>query len=97
MDSIIGLGTFVVFAVLWAAFGIALVMSQGSIDAAWEWLRGLPLVFQGVVALLLLPVAAGLWIWESSWPLALRLVLVVGLAGVNLYVFFPRALLADHL
>jgi len=35
---------------------------------------------------------AGLWIWESSWPLLIRLLLVVGLAGWSLLIFLPKSL-----
>lgn len=73
MDGLIGLIVFAVFAILWIAFGAAIVQSQGSLDEAWQWLGGLPLIFQGVVALLLLPVVIGLWVWETSWPLVARL------------------------
>jgi hypothetical protein len=92
MDGLIGLVVFAVFAVLWIAFGAAIVLSQGSLDGAWQWLRGLPLIFQGVVALLLLPVVIGLWVWETSWPLVARLVVVGGLAVWTAYMFFPRSL-----
>ena len=85
---------FVIFAVLWVAFGAALIWSQGSLDAAWAWVRSLPLIVQGIVWLLFLPVMAGLWIWETTWPVILRLVLIVGVAGWNLIVFLPRALQA---
>jgi hypothetical protein len=37
---------------------------------------------------------AGLWIWESTWPVAVRLLLVAGIAGWNLLIFLPRALQA---
>ena len=84
---------FVVFAVAWAAFGIGLVWSQGSVDAAWQWVASLPLVLKGLVWLLFLPVMAGLWIWETTWPLVLRLTLIIGLAGWNLLILAPRALL----
>jgi hypothetical protein len=85
---------FVAFAVLWVAFGASVIWSQGSLDAAWQWIRGLPLLVQGIVWLLFLPVVIGLWIWETTWPLIVRLVLVVGIAGWNLLVFLPRALMA---
>lgn len=85
---------FVVFGALWIAFGVGLIWSQGSVDAAWDWVRALPLILQGVVWVLFLPVMAGLWIWETSWPLVLRLLLILGLAGWNLLVFLPRALTA---
>jgi hypothetical protein len=83
---------FAVFAMLWIGFGVALVWSQGSLDAAWTWTRSLPLLLQGVIWLLFLPVMVGLWIWETTWPMALRLALVLGVAGWNLLVLLPRAL-----
>ena len=59
------------------AFGAALVWSQGSLDAAWQWIRDLPWLVEGTVWLLVLPVVLGLWVWQTSWPLMLRLVLVI--------------------
>ena len=85
---------FGVFAVLWVAFGAALIWSQGSLDQAWETVRGLPLIVQIGAWLLFLPVMAGLWIWETTWPLIVRVVLIAGIAGWNLLVFLPRALQA---
>ena len=82
---------FLVFAAVWVAFGVALVWSQGSLDRVWELVRGWPLVTQAVAWLLFLPVMFGLWTWETSWPLVVRLVLVLGVAGWNLLVFLPRA------
>jgi ABC-type amino acid transport system permease subunit len=85
---------FVVFAALWVAFGVALIWSHGSLDQAWAAIRGLPLIVQLIVWLLFLPVMAGLWVWETAWPLVLRVILILGLAGWNLLVFLPRALQA---
>jgi ABC-type amino acid transport system permease subunit len=85
---------FAIFGLIWVAFGVALVWSQGSLDAAWQSVRGLPLIVQGIVWLLFLPVMIGLWVWETTWPLILRLLLIVGIAGWNLIVFLPRALQA---
>jgi hypothetical protein len=83
---------FVAFGVLWASFAAALVWSQGSLHDAWQWVGGLPILVQGVVWLLFLPVMAGLWVWETTWPLLVRLLLVAGLAGWSLLMFLPRAL-----
>jgi ABC-type amino acid transport system permease subunit len=85
---------FAVFALIWIAIGASLIWSQGSIDQAWQTIRGLPLVIQAVVWLLFLPVMIGLWIWETTWPLVVRLILVIGIAGWNLLIFLPRALQA---
>ena len=83
---------FVIFAVIWVAFGAGLIFSQGSVDQAWQTIRDLPLIVQIVVWVLFLPVMIGLWIWETTWPLVVRLVLVIGVAGWNLFMFLPKAL-----
>jgi hypothetical protein len=85
---------FAIFAVIWVAFAVGLIWSQGSIDQAWQTIRALPLLVQLVVWVLFLPVMIGLWVWETTWPLILRLVLVVGVAGWNLMIFVPKALQA---
>ena len=81
---------FALFAILWLAFGVALIQSHGSLDAAWQWVRSLPLLVQTAVWLLFLPVMVGLWVWETTWPLVLRVILVLGIAGWNLLVLLPR-------
>jgi hypothetical protein len=93
MNDLMSLLAFGVFAVLWIAFGYALVASQGSLDRTYDWLRGLPLIAQAVVVFLTLPVALGLWVWETSWPLLVRLTLVLGIGVWNLAMFFPRSLI----
>lgn len=85
---------FAIFALIWVAFGAGLIFSQGSVDQAWQAIRELPLIVKIVVWVLFLPVMVGLWIWETSWPLVVRLVLVAGVAGWNLLVFLPKALQA---
>jgi ABC-type amino acid transport system permease subunit len=83
---------FAVFAVIWVAFAIGLVWSHGTLDQAWQAIRGLPLVVQVLVWVLFLPAMLGLWVWETSWPLVVRVVLVIGIGGWNLLVFMPKAL-----
>jgi hypothetical protein len=82
---------FAIFAVIWIAFAVGLIWSQGTVDQAWEFIRGLPFLLQVVIWILFLPVMAGLWIWETTWPVIVRLVLLFGLAGWNLLMFLPRA------
>jgi hypothetical protein len=89
-DRIINIFAFTVLTVLWIAFAVALLFNRELLDSTWQAFRSWPLIIQVVVGLLVLPVAAGLWIWETSWPLILRLVLVAGLAWVTVYTFFPR-------
>jgi hypothetical protein len=81
---------FLGFAALWLAFFAALVTAPATLDAAWAAIGSLPLVLQGIVWLLFLPLVGGLWIWTSDWSLVVRVALVVGIAGWNLLVFIPR-------
>ena len=90
MNMIINIGAFVILGVLWLGFAAALLFNQAILDSVWQSFRALPWAVQGVLWLLVLPVTAGLWIWETSWPLWLRLVLVIGLGWVTIYTFFPR-------
>ena len=82
---------FTIFALVWAGFAVGLIASQGSLDQAWQTIRALPLPVEAVVWLLFLPAVVGLWIWETTWPLLVRLVLIGGIAGWNLLILLPRA------
>jgi hypothetical protein len=96
MDStlLVNLIAFALLTLLWLAFGAALLFDRGLLDQAWQRFRSWPLLVQLVVGLLTLPVVAGLWVWETTWPAWLRLALVIGLAWVTVYTFFPAAWLA---
>jgi hypothetical protein len=77
------------FTVLWLAFGAALLFNPSALDSLWDGLRALPWMVQGIVWVLLLPVVAGLWIWQTDWALWLRVLLVAGLAAANIVAFYP--------
>ena len=93
MEQLFNVSVFVLFLVLWVLFAYALVASQGSLDSVWAWSRSQHIIVQGVIWLLVLPLAVGLWIWESGWPLLVRLALVVSIGAFNLWLFFPKDLL----
>ena len=88
--NLISIAAFGILTLAWLTFGAALIFNPAILDTVWQSFRGWPLVVQLVVGLLVLPVALGFWIWESSWPLLLRLLLVVGLGAATVYTFFPR-------
>lgn len=81
---------FGILALLWLAFGAALLFSPASLDGLWQTFLGWPLLLKLVVGLLVLPLALGLWVWELPWPLLVRLLIVAGLAWFTIYSFFPR-------
>ena len=90
MNMIINISAFAILSILWLGFGVALIFNQALLDSVWQFFRGMPFVFQAVIGLLVLPLVAGLWIWETSWPLWLRLILVIGLGWATIYTFFPK-------
>ena len=89
-NTIISVGSFAILSLLWLGFAAALIFNQAILDSVWQALRGLPMFIQVVVWLIVLPVAFGLWIWETSWPLWIRLILVIGLGIATIYTFFPK-------
>jgi hypothetical protein len=89
-DRIINILAFAVLAALWLGFAAALLFNPGLLDTVWQSFRSWSLIPQIVVGLLALPVVAGLWIWETPWPLLLRAILVAGLALATIYTFFPK-------
>ncbi len=78
------------FAILWLGFFVALVADPGVLDATWTTITALPLPVQLLAWLLFLPLMAGLWILGTDWPAAVQVGLVVAIAAVNLFAFFPR-------
>ncbi len=89
-NRVINYFAFAVLTLLWLGFGAALLIHSQMLQAIWLAFRGWPLVGQVFISLLTLPVVLGLWIWQTSWPIWLRLILVVGLAWATLYTFFPK-------
>ena len=71
----------VIFAILWVGFAIALVVNREWLDLLWNWVRALPSVAEIIVWVLFLPITVGLWIWESSWLVFVRLLAFAGIVG----------------
>ena len=93
-DLLISILAFAILTLLWLGFGFALLFNRQLLDQAWQMLRGWNILFKGLAVLLLLPVIFGLWVWEQHWPVWLRLTVVLGLAWMTEYTFFPRFLFA---
>jgi hypothetical protein len=89
MNMVINIVAFAILTILWIGFGAALIFNRAILDTVWQSFRALPLIVQIIVGLVVLPVTLGLWIWETSWPLWLRLILVIGLGVATIYTFSP--------
>jgi hypothetical protein len=95
-NQVLNYSAFAILTLLWLAFGIALIVNPGILEIVWLAFRGIPLIGQLVVALLTLPVVIGLWIWNTDWPMLLRLILVVGLGLATIFTFFPKKSTAQN-
>jgi hypothetical protein len=91
-DLLINILAFTVLTLLWLGFGAALLLDRKLLPKAWSQFRSWNILIQSFVALVVLPVVLGLWIWQTRWPAWVRLVLVAGLAWMTEYAFFPRLL-----
>jgi len=65
-------------------------LADGPLDARRD-VRDLPLVVEGMLWLAFLPWLLGTAVWESSWPDALRVALVVVFAAGWTLASIPRA------
>ena len=90
INTIISFGSFAILAILWLGFGAALLFNPTILDSVWQSFRVFPFIAQLIIGMVLLPVVAGMWIWQTPWPLWLRLVLVLGLGIATVYTFFPK-------
>ena len=91
-DLLISMIAFTVLTLFWGGFGAALLLNRDLLDKAWRLFRSWNILPQFFVALFVLPVVMGLWIWQTRWPAWLCLLLVVGLAWMTEYTFFPQLL-----
>jgi hypothetical protein len=91
-DLFISIIAFTILTLLWLGFGAALLFDRELLPNAWRMFRSQNILLQLFIVLLVLPVVLGLWIWQTRWPVWVRLVLVVGLAWMTEYTFFPRLL-----
>ena len=89
-NMVISIGSFAMLTILWLGFGAALIFNQPFLDTVWQMFRGLPVLAQFAIGLLLMPLVLGLWIWQAPWPMWIRLLLVIGLGFATIYTFFPK-------
>jgi hypothetical protein len=74
----------------WVAFFTLLLLSESSLGDLWHELRGLTLVLEGLVWLLLFPFVLALGVWDSSWEGWVRVGLVSCFALAWSFMFWPR-------
>ena len=76
---------------LWGSFVTLLAISPETLDEAYDWLTGLPIVWEILMWILTLPWTVAYLVYETSWTHWLRLLLLVLIATTHLCACAPRA------
>lgn len=63
------------------AFLVLLIAAPEQLDAAWAWIRDLPIVLEVLAWIALLPWMLAYLAWQTSWALWLRVVVLAVLLG----------------
>jgi hypothetical protein len=64
-----------------AVFAVLLITAPENLDTAWQWIRDLPIILEVVAWVLLLPWMLAYVVWQTSWALWVRIVVVAVLIG----------------
>ena len=86
-----GSSFFGLMAGLWGAFVTLLAVSPTTLEDAYDWLRGLPLVWEVLMWIVTLPWTLAYLAYASSWEHWLRVLVVVLIVVVHLGVSAPKA------
>jgi hypothetical protein len=90
--STIAAGTvwFAAMVATWSAFLTLLAVSPETLEDAYAWLRGLAIVWEVLVWIVVLPWALAWLVWDASWDQWLRVLVVGAMAAVHLLISAPR-------
>jgi hypothetical protein len=75
---------------MWSTFLTLLAVSPETLADVYDWLVGLPIVWEVLLWIVVLPWALAYVVWDSSWDQWLRVVVVVAMAAVHLLISAPR-------
>ena len=81
---------FALMAGLWGSFVTLLAVSPSTLDDAYDWLTGLPVVLEILMWILTLPWSVAYLVYDASWEHWLRVVVVALIVAVHLSVCAPR-------
>jgi hypothetical protein len=79
-----------VMAGLWGSFVTLLAVSPQTLDDAYDWLRALPLVWELLMWIAMLPWTVAYLAYETSWEHWVRVLLVALVVAVHLSACAPR-------
>ena len=82
---------FALMAGLWGSFVTLLAVSSTTLADAYDWLTGLPIVWEVVMWIVTLPWTVAYLVYETSWEHWLRVLVVALIAVAHLGITAPRA------
>jgi hypothetical protein len=82
---------FALMAGTWGALVALLAASPGTLDDAYDWLTGLPIVWEILMWIVTLPWTVAYLVYESAWEHWVRMLVVALIAVVHLSISAPRA------
>jgi hypothetical protein len=85
-----GSAFFALMAGLWGSFVTLLAVSPKTLDDAYDWLRGLALVWEILVWILTLPWTVAYLVYETTWQHWVRVLVVALIVTVHLSACAPR-------
>jgi hypothetical protein len=85
-----GSAFFAAMAGLWGAFVTLIAVSPTTLDDCYDWLRGLPIVWELLMWLVMLPWTVAYLVYETPWEHWLRVLVVILVAVVHLGISVPR-------
>jgi hypothetical protein len=75
---------------LWGSFVTLLAVSPATLDDAYDWLTGLPIVWEILMWILTLPWTVAYLVYETSWQHWLRVLIVALIVTFHLSICAPR-------
>jgi hypothetical protein len=85
-----GSAFFALMAGLWGSFVTLLAVSPSTLDDAYEWLTGLPIVWEILMWIVTLPWTIAYLVYDASWEHWLRVLVVALVVLVHLGAAAPR-------
>jgi hypothetical protein len=82
---------FALMAGLWGSLVTLLAVSPTTLDDAYDWLTGLPVVWEVLMWIVTLPWALAYLVYDASWEHWLRVVVVAFIVLVHLGITAPKA------
>ena len=91
----LAVGLWSLFTAIWVALAIVLIVSPDAVEELWNWIGEQSTALQIGIWVAFLPVMVAIAVWETSWPLWIRLAVLALCVFWTSYGFSPRRIARD--